>query len=331
MKDLRLVAIAAAAVVAAATVAALAYKDEGSPVQARRKVVAIFKTQASSNAFWIAVTDGAESGAQDFGFDLSIRAPRDEKYVDEQIAIVEETVAEAPSAIVLAAGDFHLLVGPVRKAKAAGIKVVLLDSFIETDDADAKIGTDNVEAGQRCGAALLKRLPAKPGGGKPRVAALSYVQGSSTAIGRETGLRKALGDRVDLAETSYSSSEIDRAYAQAKDILDREPRLEGMAALNLPTLLGAARALSESGRKDKVVLVGVDSSDEVMRYLERGVIRDVIVQKPFNMGYLSMSAVRDLLDGKRTKAYINTGSLDIDKANMFEAENQKLLFPAPGR
>jgi len=329
VRDRGIVAVAAAAVAVAAAVAAMAYRGVPVPVPERRTVVAIFKTQADSNAFWTSVTDGVVSGAQDFGLDVSIRAPRDEKYVDEQIGIVARAVAERPSAIVLSAGDFHRLVGPVRDAKAAGIKVVCVDSFIESEDADAKIGTDNVEAGQSCGAALLKRLPAEPQGERPRVAAMSYVQGSSTAIGRETGLRSALGDLVDLVETSYSSSEADRAYAQAKDILAREPRLEGIAALNLPTLLGAARALAESGRKDAIVLVGVDSSDEVMRYLEQGVIRDVIVQKPFNMGYLSMSAVRDLLDGKPVRPYVNTGCLDIDKANMFEPENQKLLFPAP--
>ncbi len=60
-------------------------------------------------------------------------------------------------------------------------------------------------------------------------------------------------------------------------------------------------------------------------------IRDAIVQKPFNMGYLSMATVRALLDGRRPKSYTNTGSVDVDRANMFEAENQKLLFPAPGK
>ena len=65
-------------------------------------------------------------------------------------------IAEKPAAIVLAACDFHQLVEPVREAKARGIKVVCVDSFIESEDADAKIGTDNFEAGQKCGAALLQ-------------------------------------------------------------------------------------------------------------------------------------------------------------------------------
>ena len=330
MRDRGVVPIIAAALVAAVVVS-LAYRGVAKPAPDMRKVVAIFKTTPDANAFWTAIGDGVESGAQDYGLRVSIRSPRDEKYVDEQIGIVEGAIAESPAAIVLAASDYHRLVGPVQKAKAAGIKVVCIDSFIESDDADAKIGTDNVEAGQKCGSALLKRLPSPPSGNRPRVAVMSYVQGSSTAIDRETGLRQALGDRVVALGTSYSDAEAERAYAQAKAALAKEPALSGIAALNLPTLLGAARALAESGRKGSVVLVGVDNSAEVMKYLERGVIRDAIVQKPFNMGYISMAAVRALLDGKRPKSYTNTGSVDIDKGNMFEAENQKLLFPAPGK
>jgi ribose transport system substrate-binding protein len=314
----------AAALAAALLVVLLGYYNR-EPARAKEKVVAIFKTSDASNAFWSAVRDGVESGAQDFGLEVSIRAPRDEIDVDDQMAMVRGAIAERPAAILLAADDVKRLVAPVREAKAAGIKVVCVDSFIETADADAKVGTDNFEAGQKCGAALLGRV--RPGA---RVAVMSYVQGSSTAIGRESGLRDALDDRVVVIDTSYSASDADRAYALAKAMLGREKALDGIAALNLPTLLGAAKALAESGRKESVVLVGVDNSTEVMKYLERGVIRDVIVQKPFNMGYLSMQTIRELLDRKRPRPYLNTGSVDVDKLNMFEPQNQKLLFPVAG-
>jgi ribose transport system substrate-binding protein len=320
-----ILAIIALALVAALIVT-LAYRKDSGPTLEKKKVVAIFKTSGSTNAFWASVSDGVEAGAQDFGLEVSIRAPREEIYVDEQIGIVRHAIAERPAAIVLAAGDFHRLVEPVREAKALGIKVVCVDSFIESEDADSKIGTDNFEAGQKCGEALLRRLRAGA-----RVSVMSYVQGSSTAIGRESGLRSALADKAEIIGTSYSSSDDRIAYRQAKEILAREPDLAGIAALNLPTTLGAARALVESGRQGKVILVVFDNSPDVMRLIEQGVIQDAIVQKPFNMGYISMKTVRELLSGKRPKVYENTGSVDVDKANMFEPENQKLLFPVAGQ
>ena len=330
MKDRGIIVMIALAAFAALVVT-IAYRRDSGPALGKERVIAIFKEPSSANAFWASVSDGVESGAKDFGLALSIRAPRDEISVDEQIEIVHKAIAEKPAAIVLAAGDFHRLVEPVRDAKALGIPVVCVDSFIESEDADAKIGTDNFEAGQKCGAALLRDIRSGPRGEKPRIAVMSYVQGSSTAIGRESGLLDALSGKVAIIGTSYSSSDDKIAYSQAKEILAREPDLAGIAALNLPTTLGVARALVESGRQGEIVLVAFDNSPEVMRLIERGVIQDAIVQKPFNMGYISMETVRGLLGGKRPKPYTNTGSVDVDKANMFDPENQKLLFPVAGQ
>ena len=237
----------------AALVIAIAYGRNPGFAPGQEKVIAIFKEPASANAFWAAVSDGVESGAKDFGLSVSFRAPHDETAVDEQIKIMRDSLAEKPAAIVLAAGDFHRLVEPVRYAKALGIPVVCVDSFIESEDADSKIGTDS-EAGQKCGAALLRDIrgaSASDGAGQQRIAVMSYVQGSSTAIGRESGLLDALDSKVRLIGTSYSSSDADIAYGQAKAILAKEPALAGIAALNLPTILGAARALSESGREGR--------------------------------------------------------------------------------
>jgi hypothetical protein len=48
------------------------------------------------------------------------------------------------------------------------------------------------------------------------------------------------------------------------------------------------------------------------------------------MGYLAVKAVRELIDGKHPPRYINTGSVDVTRDNMFQPENQKLLFPVAG-
>jgi ribose transport system substrate-binding protein len=325
--SLRLALLAAALAALAALALGVAYRGGPAAPRPRDKAIAVFKQGPESNAFWSAVCEGLASGAEDFGFAASVRAPRDETFVDEQIRMVRSAIAERPAAIILAAADVKLLVGPVREAKARGIKVICVDSFIESQDADARVGTDNYEAGQKCGSALRRLLPAGS-----TVEVMSYVQGSSTAIGRETGLRMALGEAFEVGRASYSGSDTETAYRQARGILAARKGAFGIAALNLPTLAGAARALDESGRAASVVLVGVDGSAEIVKRMERGVIRDAIVQKPFNMGYISMRVARELLSGKRQRqVYTNTGSVDINKGNMFAPENEKLLFPVSGR
>jgi ribose transport system substrate-binding protein len=290
---------------------------------APKKAIVIFKTiDYNTTPFWGNVRDGVESAGKDFNVSVSIRGPMDEKDVQGQIAIVREAMEEKPDAIVLAAADYNLLVPLAKEIKARRIPLVCVDSFINSDDDDVRVGTDSYEGGQKCGTALMRYVE-----DGEKVAVMSYVKGSSTAIDRESGVRDCLKDRVRILDTLYNESDARTAYVQATILIARTPHLRGIVALNDPTARGAAQALAESGKADKIVLVGFDNSFLVMKYTERGVIRDTIVQKPFNMGYLGIKAARELMEGKRPPRYINTGSVDVNNSNMFQPENQKLLFP----
>ncbi|MDA8409107.1 MAG: substrate-binding domain-containing protein [Treponema sp.] len=316
----------AAATVLAAFVFTVAYHWGGQangPRAERKKVAVIFKM--TDNSFWLSVADGVTTAAKDFDLDVTIDAPRDETMINAQIAMLRAAIAAKPAAIILAASDYRLLVPSAHEAKERGIPLVCVDSFIESEDADVKIGTDNVEAGKRCGEAIVRLLP--PGS---QVAIMSYVKGSSTAMGREEGAISVLKDSMSLLGTLYSGSESSTAFLQAKALLMQHPHLGGIAALNQPTVEGAARALVALGLEGKVALIGVDNSFEILKDVERGVIHDTIVQKPFTMGYLAVKAARDLIDGKHPPRYINTGSVDVTRHNMFQPENQKLLFPVTG-
>jgi ribose transport system substrate-binding protein len=322
----RTVAILLGAAVLAAAALTLLYQRSlvpGVDAETPRKVVVILKSvDYISIPFWRSVRDGAVSAAQDFNVSVSLRGPKNERDLQGQIDIVLQAIEEKPDAIVLAAADYNLLVPLAREIRRRGIVLVCIDSFIHSDDANVRIGTDSYEGGQKCAAALLRSVHLGD-----TVAVMSYVKGSSTAIDRESGVRDSLKDKVRLLDTQYSDSDANTAYHQASRLIARIPDLRGIVALNEPTAAGAARALTESGKTRSIALIGFDNSFLVLKYVERGIIRDTIVQKPFNMGYLGVKVARELIGGARPPRFINTGSIDISNANMFQPENQKLLFP----
>ena len=55
-----------------------------------------------------------------------------------------------------------------------------------------------------------------------------------------------------------------------------------------------------------------------------------MVQRPYNMGYLSVRAAVKHLQGKQVDPLVDTGSVLITKENMFERQYQELLFPFSG-
>ena len=316
--------LAGASLVAALVITAVYRANTLSEGSARSKprIVVIVKSVDYSLAFWQTVKDGVESASKDFDVDFTILGPKSETQIDEQIQIIQNTIQAKPDAIVLAASDYDRLVPVAAEVRAAHIPLVTIDSFINGNNADTKIGTDNYDAGQKAGAALMKYL--SPGS---RVVIMSYVQGASTAIDRESGVRDFLQWKAQITGIVYSGGESDIAYQQAIQILRTDPDVKGIVALNDPTTIGAARALSESGRERDVVLIGFDNSQTVLGFVEAGVVRDTIVQRPFNMGYLGIKVALDLIKGKKAEAFIDTGSQVINRQNILLPENQKMLFP----
>jgi ribose transport system substrate-binding protein len=293
------------------------------PTAARTEVYVVIKTNdVETNFFWKSFRDGTAAAGRDLAADVRILAPDKETDIDGQIALVRRAVAAKPDGIVLAAADVDRLVPAAAEARRAGIVLVSVDSFLASDDAQARIGTDNLAAGAKLGFVAASLLPP----GSP-VALMSYVATTSTAIDRERGVRSAIGDRLDLAETLYSTSDQAKAYAMTAELLARRPELAAVITLNLPTTLGAAQALAESPRARSVRLFGFDTSIEVVGYLESGVIAAAVAQKPFNMGYLAVKAVVDLAAGRPTAAAVDTGSNVVDLSNLYDRENQRLLFP----
>ena len=325
MRSRSVLFLLAAAVLAAVSLTVL-YRGARllNPVSATaRRVIVIFKTiDYRTTPFWGNVRDGVVSAGEDLGMNVQIRGPALESDVQGQIDIVRQAMREKPDAIVLAAADFNLLVPVVREVKRQGIPLVCIDSFVNSDDPDARIGTDSYEGGQKCAVALMHYV--KEG---DLVAVMSYVKGSSTAIDRESGTRDYLDGKVRILDTLYSNADAELAYSQAARLIAETPRLRGIVALNDPTARGAGRALDESGKAGSIALIGFDNSLLVLRYVERGIIRDTVVQKPFNMGYLGITTSRELILGRKPSRFINTGSVDISRLNMFLPENQKLLFP----
>lgn len=325
-RESRLITILVIVSILAAIAITVVYRKNNSievGLEKKPKIAVVLKTiDYRSLAFWQTVKDGIESAGKDFNVDISIQGPMSETQVDEQILIIRNAIKTKPDAFVIAAADYDRLIPIATEIKDAQIPLVTIDSFINGEVADTRIGTNNYDAGQKAGAALMENI--RPGS---KVVIMSYVKGTSSAIDREMGVRDFLKGMVELEDTIFSRGEISVAYDQAAHLLESDPELKGIIALNDPTTIGVARALNDSNKKLDVILVGFDNSLSVLGFVEAEVVRDTIVQKPFNMGYLGIKTAVDLINGKKVDAFIDTGSKVINHQNMLLPENQKLLFP----
>jgi ribose transport system substrate-binding protein len=285
-------------------------------------ILVVLKTMDPEKAFWQAVRDGIVSASNDYNVKVNFTGPMLETDIDGQISAIINGLEQKPDAVILAATDFNRLVPIAQEIKDMNIPLVTMDSFINSSQADSEIGTDNFEAGKKAGGFLIDFL--NPG---DKVAIISHVKESSTAIERESGVRDVLEKRVSIIGTFYSQDDRLIAYSITEKIINDEPNLKAILTLNDPTTIGAADALRDLEKENEIILVGFDNSYEVIRAVELNIVKATVVQKPFNMGFLAVKTAYELIQHKNVSRLIDTGSVLITKDNIFTIENQKLLFP----
>jgi ribose transport system substrate-binding protein len=287
-------------------------------------IIVVLKSIDPQIEFWKIVGDGIGVAAKEFDAWVEIKGPQNEFDVTGQIQILEDAILAKPDAIILAASDYQAMVPIAEKIRNQHIPLVIIDSGINSEVANSFIATDNIAAGHKMGELLSKLVePSK------RIAIVSHVQGSSTAIQREQGARSGLTANFSsrLEGSYFSNGSQDRAYEITKKLLSENSDIGGIAGLNEISTLGAAEAIKELGLEEQVKLVGFDSSEKEIKLIEEGVIQAVIIQKPFNMGYLGIKTAFQAIKGQKVDEKIDTGSQVINRDNMYTVENQKLLFP----
>ena len=109
--------------------------------------------------------------------------------------------------------------------------------------------------------------------------------------------------------------------------MEKYPDLEMIAGMNEYSSVGAARAVQKHDMEDQIQVVGVDSSQEAVQLMEKGVFKGIVVQKAFKMGYLGVTETVRMLQGKPYDENVNSGCQLVTPENMYSSEIEKLIFP----
>lgn len=297
--------------------------NERSPV----KVIFIAKVLDNTNEFWSALVAGANMAAQEYGVELTVMGPKEETDIAGQNRMIDEAIAKKPDVIVLTPDSFKETTPYARKIEAAGIHLVLVDSVIDADFADSEVATNNFEAGAKLGN-YMRLFTDK----ESQIAFVGNVQGTSTAIEREEGIRFGLKEYdAQVKEVVFCGSEFQTAYDLTMEILEEQPDITVIVGFNEYSAVGVARAVKDKGVGNRVAVFGIDSSIEQVKLLEEGIFKGLVIQNPFNMGYLGVEQAVKIADGKENIRKLDSGSTLVTKQDMYSKENQKLLFPFIGR
>ncbi|MBI4559237.1 MAG: ABC transporter substrate-binding protein [Candidatus Hydrogenedentes bacterium] len=277
-----------------------------------------------AHLFWLTVKAGAEEAAKEFNAHITWIGPAKETEIAQQINIVEDMITKKVDAIVMAACDKDALVDAIQQAATAKIPVVTIDSGVESDVPISFVATDNI-AGAKSAARELAKLIGNEG----KVGLIPFVPGAATSVLREDGFKEGLKEfpNVELAVTLYCHSDVAKGMAATQDMMTTFPDLKGIFAANEPGALGAVQAIKAANKAGQIKLVAFDAAEEEISALKEGVIQALIVQNPFQMGYLGVKSAIDHIQGRPVEKRIDTGVTVVTMENFNQPEIQKLLYP----
>ena len=296
------------------------------------EIAVIVKTGNSS--FWQNVQTGSfdaakELKAQNPKLSVTFLGAQSESNVNEEINIVESAIDRGVRAIVLAPSDTKALQPAVKKAKDAGIPVIIIDSKLDGDASQytAFLATDNKAAGEACAKTMIDLL-AKAGKTEGKIQVMSYVKGVGSEIGRVGGFTDYIkaNSKFTLLETQYSNADMPTALNQTTNVLSANPDLVGIFGANEPTAVGMGRAIAQAKLGGKIVAIGFDGNSALAGFVKDGTLQAIAVQSSYGMGYKGVKTAYDAAMGKKVEAYVDTGFLMVTKDNIDSQDAKNVLY-----
>jgi ribose transport system substrate-binding protein len=175
----------------------------------------------------------------------------------KQFTQIDNFIAAGVDFIILNPGDPKAITPAIKKAQAAGIPVVAVDTVAA--GADAAVTTDNVQAGVIAGQYIADRLKGKGDivieNGPQVSAVIDRVEGVKQVLAKYPGIKI-------LSEDQDGKGSRDGGLAVAQGYLTRFPKIDAIFTINDPEAIGTALAAQQAGRKE-FFISSVDGSPDI--------------------------------------------------------------------
>lgn len=207
---------------------------------------------------------------------------------------IHELLAGGIDLLVINPVDFRQIRPALEEAQKADVPVVIVDSQV-SDPAlvTCTIASDNYGAGVMCAEHLMRTRDAA------RIALLDHPTAQS-AVDRIQGFCDTIADKpqYQIVGRASSDGQLELAMPALGKLLDTDPSIDVVMALNDPTALGAMAALEEHGLLDRTLVYGVDGAPEAKNMIYEGVMTATVAQSPIQIGQTTAQVAYQILSGE---------------------------------
>ena len=193
----------------------------------------------------------------------------------KQLQQVETFISQKVDAIIMQPQEQEACSPAIDKAKAAGIPIINCNSLTITEP-DAYVGSNDSESAEIAMTYIAEQL-----GGKGNVLMMHGHTGQTAEVKRTEGAMDILAQNPDMTLLDEQTADWDRAEAMTlmeNWIQAYGDQINAVFCQNDEMALGALNALVQAGKKDNVLVVGVDAIDDALQSVKDGKMDATVYQ-----------------------------------------------------
>jgi ribose transport system substrate-binding protein len=248
------------------------------------------------NPFFVALSKGAEFEAKKTNPNVKVTAVGFDYDLGKQNTQIDNFIAAGVDMILLNPGDPKAIEPAIKRAQAAGIVVVAVDTAAK--GANATVETNNTQAGTVACQYLIEKM-----GGKGDMIIVNGPQVSSV-IERVNGCKEVIAKNPGVKLLSFdqdAKGSRDGGLQVTQSLLTRFTKVDGLFAINDPTAIGGELAAKQMQRTS-FPITAVDGAPDAETALKDPNSTQFVAtasQDPFMMARLAVQEGVDLLNGKK--------------------------------
>lgn len=306
-------------------VTALNYRPNGLARGLRRRATMVVGVIISdvTNPFFTSMVRGVEDGAQDAGYSV-VLANSDEDLAKEG-RYMEVAAAEQFAGVVLSAASASQTDASV--LLEYNIPIVTVDRRLRAANLDS-VTVNNRAAARDATQHLLDQ-------GCQRIAFVAGRRETTTARDRLAGYRDALaatGHQPDRKLIAYGDFRIEGGYAAARELLNLDPRPDGIFISNNLMTIGALDALAEAGLSypDDIAVV---SFDDIPSPPEARTRISTVSQPTYEIGRRAVDILLRRIRGEQLgrQRIVLPATLTIGKSSTRRRKEEGEISPPPAQ
>ena len=238
-----------------------------------------------ANPYWFTEGEVAKKTAEGLGYEATVSAHKGD--TNTEATLVDAAITNGAKAIILDPANADGSVGVVKRAKAAGIPVFLVNAEInESGIAVGQLVSNNAQ-GAALGAVKWQEIV----GDNAKYVEFYGNPSDNNAATRSNGYNTVLSQYSGLEKVAQEVANWNRTqgYNKMQSIMQAQSTIDAVISGNDEMALGAIVALKEANRLGGVIVGGFDGSPDAVDAVKAGEMAYTVLQP---VAVFSAEAVR---------------------------------------